>query len=147
MRRFLAAKLSVVMLPTIALGCAITAVVCSTLSFPEHLTQLAVAMAAVNAIVAVCLGVGLGAALPDFNYVNLSRLVQGPGGILFIILSMAYATVLTGSASAFVWFLERGSMPVADAGLRFLVPPIALGILIAGLALRIGVRRLERLRK
>jgi hypothetical protein len=147
MRRFLAAKLTVVLLPTVVLGCAITMVVCFTLSFPAHLTQLAVAMAAINAVVAVCLGVGLGAALPDFNYVNLSRLVQGPGGILFIILSMAYATVLTGSASAFVWFLERGSMPISGAALRFLAPPAVLGILIAGMALRIGVRRLERLSK
>ena len=121
-------------------------VVCTALKFPADLTVLAVLMALGNALVTCCLGIGLGAAMPDFRFVNVSQLVQGPGGILFIVLSMTYATILTGFCSTFVYFQKTGRFS-EWANIAVLTAPTLIGLVLAFAALRLGLTRLERLQR
>jgi hypothetical protein len=144
MRDFLLAKLSLAMIPTLLLGVAMAWVVASALQFPNQLVILTLLMAILNALVTCCLGIGLGAALPDFRFVNFSQLVQGPGGILFIGLSMTYATVLTGFCASFVYMQARGVQTAQSAAMLLGIPAI-IGILLALMALRVGLDRLAKI--
>ena len=146
MRRLLLAKLATALLPTILLGCSIAWVVCSALQFTPQLTTMAVAMSLGNAIVTCCLGVGLGAAMPDFRFVNVSQLVQGPGGILFIVLSMTYATILTGFCSSYVYIEARG-ITTLTRQIALLGLPILIGLVMAASALKLGLNRLSALQR
>jgi hypothetical protein len=146
MRRLLFAKLATALLPTIILGTSIAWVVCSALQFNTQLTLMAVAMSLGNALVTCCLGIGLGAAMPDFRFVNVSQLVQGPGGILFIVLSMTYATILTGFCSGFVYAEARGTINVLRQT-ALLVAPIVIGLILAASSLKLGLNRLEALQR
>lgn len=146
MRRMLFAKLATALLPTIILGTSIAWVVCSALQFTPQLTAMAVAMSLGNALVTCCLGIGLGAAMPDFRFVNVSQLVQGPGGILFIVLSMTYATILTGFCSGYVYAEARGTINVLRQT-ALLVAPIVIGLILAASSLKLGLNRLEALQR
>jgi hypothetical protein len=77
--------------------------------------------------------------------VNISRLFQGPGGILFISLSMGFATLITMTSGGYVAVITRGTADPLRAGFFLLLLPGVIGLLGAALALRIGVRRLETL--
>ncbi|MEC7752179.1 MAG: hypothetical protein VX405_11820 [Myxococcota bacterium] len=145
MQTYLRAKLVQSMLPTVVLGAGLAAGISYTLNFDYGLAGLAVTVGALNAFVACCLGVGIGASLPEFNYVNISRLFQGPGGILFISLSMGFATLITMTSGGYVAVITRGTADPLRAGFFLLLLPGVIGLLGAALALRIGVRRLETL--
>ena len=145
MRTYLRAKLVQTMLPTVILGAGLAAGISYTLNFDYGLAGLAVTVGALNAFVACCLGVGIGASLPEFNYVNISRLFQGPGGILFISLSMGFATLITMTSGGYVALITRGTADPVRAGFFLLLLPGVIGLLGAALSLRIGVRRLETL--
>ncbi|MDE0882499.1 MAG: hypothetical protein OSB21_07895 [Myxococcota bacterium] len=146
MKRLLKAKITLALLPTLLLGTSIAWVVCSALRFTPELTTLALIMALANAVVTCCLGIGMGAAMPDFRFVNVSQLVQGPGGIVFIVLSMTYATLLTGFCAAYVYAEARHTLTPLR-GLLMLGAPLLIGLLMAAAALTVGLKRLQRLER
>lgn len=147
MSTYLRAKLSQTLIPTLLLGAGLAAGICYTLRFDYGIAGLAITVASLNALVACCLGVGIGASLPEFDYVNVSRLVQGPGGILFIVLSMGYATLITVTSGSYVGMVQRGMVDPVRGGLMLVVLPALIGVLGSAISLRIGVRRLEELQR
>ena len=99
-----------------------------------------------NALVTCCLGIGLGAAMPDFRFVNVSQLVQGPGGILFIVLSMTYATILTGFCSGYV-YADARDMVTTTRQIALLGMPVLIGLVLALSSLKLGLNRLSALQR
>ena len=100
----------------------------------------------------VCLGIGLGAAYPDFKTENPTQSVTSMGGLLFMVLSAGYAGAVVVLEAGPVYNLFMSSIKgfalrpmewVWIAGSFFIVLALSAGAVIV--PMRFGENRLRRL--
>ena len=95
-----------------------------------------------------CLAVGLGAAFPSFAESNPSRIASSPGGVLTIMVSLAYVGLMTGLIAvplyAYTGYLvSGGTFPrAAVAGCTMLV--VLLNVVLMAGSLRWGALSLAK---
>lgn len=97
------------------------------------------------------LGVGLGAIYPRFKFENAAQIPMGFGGVLYMILSMAFIslTVILEAWPVYVYFWARFIGRILKQGeivmisLSF-ISVIILNILVFYLPIRMGLKSLER---
>jgi ABC-2 type transport system permease protein len=99
----------------------------------------------------VGLGVGLGAIYPRFNYENPAKIAVGFGGVMYMILSMAYIGVIVflEGYPAYVIFVSKYYRNlISDTTIAWIVLCFSIVAVVIALAtwlpMRIGLRRLER---
>ncbi len=99
-----------------------------------------------SAIVVTGLGVGLGAAFPNFNATNPSEIPLSPGGLLYMTLALGYAILMTLLLAYPAWVtLRRPGLFYwrEPEGIVLLGAIAVLTFLITALPLFFGSRRLE----
>lgn len=150
-RELLRAKVRWGQWPLMAL--AVGLVVASNLivALPAWTAAVSAAVAAVMTWGLCGLGVGMGAMAPRFAVANPARIASGMGGVLYMLLGLAYLVVmllLVGWPIAALWrFVEGGHLPrpgrLVSLG-AMLAGALALTAVAHRLPLRLGVRALER---
>ncbi len=94
-----------------------------------------------------CIGIGFGAAFPDFAERNPSKIVSSPGGILTIVTSLGYLagmlTCVTIPAYRYTLYLiSGGAFPQTELVIGILIA-LVLNIIVIIIPLRLGARSFE----
>ncbi|RDI96001.1 hypothetical protein DV704_03515 [Meiothermus sp. QL-1] len=116
------------------------------LALEAGLSQVSLLLALAAAIAVAGLGVGLGAAFPKFEATNPAEVPVGTGGLLYMVLSLAYAGVLVLLASRPVYLAlvhRQGDYLAGPEGAWWLLALAGATLLPTLLALGFGYWRLR----
>jgi ABC-2 type transport system permease protein len=116
---------------TLVLAVAMGFVSARILELTPTMTLLSVLMSLSGALAITALGVGIGAALPRFKHDNPAEVAVSPGGLMYMLLSLLYSSVLIVMAArpAYLSITRPDLFP----GLRYFLLPE--GVLTLGLML------------
>lgn len=115
--------------------------VSSTLAFVSPIAGLSAA------VVMTALGVGLGAAFPRFDATNAAEIPMSVGGLIYMTLSLLYATIMTVLLALPAWrtLMQPGSFYWREPeGQLLLGLLLFITLLVSALALWFGTVRLSR---
>ncbi len=90
-------KLSVSLLPSVLIGTVLISVSNYLLNADLFVSVLSTFTIVVAAVVITVMGIGFGAAFPDFNVENIHQLESSYGGFLYMATSMGYLALLVGT--------------------------------------------------
>lgn len=138
--RLLLAKFALASGLSLAITVGLIILSCQTLSMGWGRTLYLTGAIAVMAFTLSGLAVGLGALYPNFKEDNPSKIVSGFGGTFCLVLSFLYivaAVVLLALGSPWTRYGEQGGSLVVLCWAAF----VGLSVLVGGLPLRLGLRR------
>jgi len=101
----------------------------------------------------IALGIGLGAAYPDFTSENPSQSITSFGGLIFMILSAAFiaiVVILEAGPVYRIFMADIKGWPLSDIAIAWIVGSFCIALLVCVLAvilpMRYGEKRLARLK-
>jgi ABC-2 type transport system permease protein len=142
-------KCGVCWIGSLALTVPLTLFSCAMLGADRFVTLLSLATVAILSMGLNSLAIGLGALMPNFQEDNPSRIANGMGGTLNVILSLIYIGLSVVLEAPFVWdYFGRARPEAGWGGAIFTAAPIlwfALQATVIALPLHLGLRHWKRL--
>lgn len=149
-RELLQSKVRFGFWPLLVLGLALVVAGSALVDLPPFLLVASAVLMALITYALAGLGVGLGALTPRFDLDNPARIASGMGGVVFMLLGLAYLVVVSLLLAWPIRVLRSGLQGVWPTGTRMawpialLVAALALTWLCHHVPLRMGRRALER---
>jgi ABC-2 type transport system permease protein len=113
------------------------------LKVPEFFLLLSMANVFAISFALTGLAIGIGALLPNFKSDNPSQIAVGPGGVLYMLLSFIYLTLMFGLQVRPVWYyVIRHSDEINNS--LYALAAIVLTLAVGLIPLEWGARRLAR---
>jgi len=151
LKRFLWTKFALYLLPMLALGEVL-------IVLTNHLLEVTPFMMALSAVTMffavfgiVALGVGMGAMYPNFNHQNIAQVATGFGGLMFMILSVAFVALIVVLEAGPVYVLimaDLRGVPVAGWQWPLIVLSFSAVLFIMGAAvykpMKMGLKALNQ---
>ncbi len=152
LRSFLWTKFTIAVVPLLVLGEFLIIVTGHFLRVDQSVFWISVITMFFMTFGIVSLGIGMGAIYPRFDFENPAKIAVGFGGVMYMILAIAYIGVIVflEGYPAYVIFVSRYySHLISEIRVAWIVACFALAavliVLTTWLPMRIGLRRLERM--
>jgi ABC-2 type transport system permease protein len=148
-REFLWGKFFIYVIPVIILGEFLIIASNILLGVEPFMMVLSTVTVFLFALSLTALGVGLGAVYPRFFYENVAQIAAGFGGIVYMIIGLAYIglSIVIEARPVYVYFREQlvpGTYEYTSLIVSTLLI-IALNCAVFFIPMRLGVRRLSRM--
>jgi ABC-2 type transport system permease protein len=148
-RELLWAKFSIYVFPVAVLGEFLVIASNLILGVEPFMMALSTITVLLFSVSLTAMGVGLGAVYPRFSYENAAEIAAGFGGIIYMMLSLAYIgiSVVIEARPVYVYFREQ-LVPGTYEYLSLIVSVVLLVMLnlaVFFVPMQLGIRRLERM--
>jgi ABC-2 type transport system permease protein len=148
-RELLWAKFSIYVFPVVVLGEFLVIASNIILGVEPFMMVLSTITVLLFSLSLTAMGVGLGAVYPRFSYENAAEIAAGFGGIIYMMLSLAYIglSVVIEARPVYVYFRQQ-LVPGTYEYLSLIVSVllmVMLNLAVFFVPMRLGIKRLERM--